>query len=139
MSEVIPRGYHFTIAQQQWIPIPLLRDGALYVIDARNAIFGVWQQDTRGFKIARPYFARRMEGNRMTWYQHTTCLFEEFHWDIGGEDPGCGTARPLVFVEEVPEADKTDLLNYLMLAGQRIGKDDAYKLILTSLCSLNNK
>lgn len=139
MSEETLPGYHFTIAQQQWIPISLLRDGALYVIDARNAILGVWQQATCGFNIARPFFAPRKEGNRMRWYQHTTYLFEEFHWDLGGAEPYLGTARPLVFVEEVPEADKADLLNYLMLAEQRIGKDGAHKLILTSLCSLNNK
>lgn len=127
-------GYRFPIAEYQWLPMSELREGALYIIDARNAHLGVWQESESGFQIARPLFEPRPEGRRMKWYHRGHYPFVEYHWDTG--EP-LGTVRPLVFVENVPETVGDDLLAYLIRAEERIAHDVASELVEKSLCLHN--
>jgi len=76
------------------IPFTACKDGYLYIIRARNAKLGIYEEETKSFKI------RRKKGN--------VFIDREVHWQA---DDFHGTARPFVEIEKVP-AD-TELLNYL--------------------------
>lgn len=132
------RGYRFPIAEYHWLPMPELRDGALYVIDARNTHLGVWQESESGFQIARPLFEPRPEGRRMVWHHRGHYPFVEYHWDTG--EP-LGTVRPLVFVKDVPETvkDEDDLLAYLIRAEEQITEELASELVRRSLDSISQE
>jgi hypothetical protein len=134
MSGLIPDtdfpGYRFPNAAHWWLPMSTLQEGALYVIDARNAFLGVWQANVSGFQIARPLFEPRPGGRRMVWHQRGHYPFVEYHWDTG--EP-LGTARPLVFIEQVSKAVENDLLAYLIDAEQRITKEIAFDIVQKSI------
>jgi len=83
-------------------------DGHLYRINARNGHYGVFNQDTGGFTLARGKF-------------NNLFLFEEFHWDTG---PPFGTVKLLGDLGEIDTKDRKALLEYLNLleSGYRDGK-----------------
>ena len=54
----------------------------LYLIDARNAIIGIYNKYTKGFIILRTKWKCKY-------------LFTEYHWDIGGDKKDFGTVKPL--------------------------------------------
>jgi len=86
---------------KEYIKMEDLKHGFLYRIIARNASYGIWQADIKGFVISRWKF-----GDNFT--------FVEFHYDC--ED--FATARPVEELEKSPfdtisrDFDK-DVLEYL--------------------------
>lgn len=96
-----------------YIPLRDCKHGYLYTIDARNAGVGVFDKKSDGFIIARHDY---MAGD--------IYLFTEYHWD--NNDGGCGTAKPLREIEEIPEAlelDSNELLDYLLWAANEYSED----------------
>jgi hypothetical protein len=76
------------------IPAVNCKDGYLYIIRARNAKLGIYEAETKSFKI------RRKKGN--------VFIDREIHWQ---EDDTFGTAKPFIEIEKVPE--DAVLLDYL--------------------------
>jgi len=74
------------VIEQEYLEPHELVPGGLYKIVARNASFGIWTPEYRGFHISRTKFGRNY-------------LFVEIHWDLSD---GFGTVRPLKFVELAP-------------------------------------
>ena len=93
-------------SRTDYIPIKDLKNGYLYIIDARNASIGIWSKIDIAFTISRHKF-------------NDNFLFEENHYDIGDIQPenACyGTAKPLKELYEVPEevmADEWQKLEWL--------------------------
>lgn len=79
------------------IPVSECLDGHLYQIDARNASCGVYIAEKKAFEIRRVKFGGAF-------------LDLELHWD---SDDKHGTAKPIMLVEEVPETNGVDRLEYL--------------------------
>lgn len=118
----------FAEAKSGWMSAPSLDQGGLYIIDARNAYLGVWNSDASGFQIARTRYAPRLLqcARKWKWESHGVYLSEEKHWDEG--EP-FGTAKPLVFLEQMPLSESGDLLAYLVKAGARFPKEIAQALV----------
>ena len=119
-------NFQFAEAKSGWIAAPSLHQGVLYIIDARNAYLGVWNSSTSSFQIARVRYIRRLRQGKMNWEARGAYLFEEKHWDAG--EP-LGSAKPLVFVEQVPPSETGDLLTYLLKAGARFPKEIAQSMV----------
>lgn len=81
-------------SKRPYIKIEDMKHGYLYRIHARNARYGIWNEEHKSFIISRVKFVDNY-------------LFEEYHWDTGAP---YGTARPL---EELEKAPTTDVLEYL--------------------------
>ncbi|HBM14765.1 MAG TPA: hypothetical protein DD381_00215 [Lentisphaeria bacterium] len=101
------------------IRIDDLKQGYLYLIDARNSHLGIWMSKKNSFLISRFKFGDNF-------------LFEEDHWDTG--EP-YGTVKPIKELEKTPfEADRflypyvpdknRDLLNYLNLMADKYPLDE---------------
>jgi hypothetical protein len=118
--------YQFPDAPTHWLPRHELQDGALYVIDARNAFLGIWQRAESGFLIARPLFNPQRLNGRMRWIPAGHQLATEYHWD---EDSMVATARPRRFVEHVPGKDWDNLLGYLRRREEEFARQTAYALL----------
>lgn len=116
----------FAESESGWMAAPSLHQGGLYIIDARNAYLGVWNSCTLSFQIARTRYSRRLLHGRMKWDYHSAYLFEEKHWDVG--EP-YGTAKPLVFLEQMPPSETTNLLAYLLEADTRFPREIAQALV----------
>ena len=83
------------------IPISECKDGWLYQVPCRNAFFGVYNEKTQDFTIARYKFGE--------WY-----LFEEIHWDACST---FGTARPMEEICFLGDMNSDDLLQLLFDLG----------------------
>ena len=73
-----------------------MKDGYTYIIQARNANVGVWDEHNKCFFISRHKFGSNF-------------LDKEYHWDTGAP---YGTARPMGEIEKAP-TNQDDLLDYL--------------------------
>ncbi len=79
----------------EWIKIEDLKGGYLYKIGARNADYGIWIPERKGFAISRVKFG-------------SNYIFEEYHWDC----PAFATAKPIEEIEKSPfEADVIEILH----------------------------
>ena len=87
-----------------WLPIEELLDGALYRVDCRNAMCGVWRAEQKAFEVPR----KKLGAFR---------LDLEYHWD----QDYFPTAKPRVALDEgeIP-TDKTDLLLFLVPIHKRL-------------------
>jgi hypothetical protein len=72
--------------QMNYIPMDQMKSGHLYKIGARNASFGIWLEEEKGFIISRFKFSDNY-------------LFVEYHWDTGAPH---GTAKPWKDLGRVP-------------------------------------
>lgn len=98
--------------EQNYLKINELKEGYLYRIRARNAKFGIWIKEVKGFIISRHKFG----------YNY---LFIEYHYDTG---PPFGTVFPIEEIEKVPiyiprdwfKEDNNDLLKYLNKKGNEL-------------------
>lgn len=63
-----------------------LKQGYLYRVVCRNADFGIWDSEQKGFVIRRIKFG-------------DIFLFTEYHWDTGAP---FGTAKPIAEIEKAP-------------------------------------
>jgi hypothetical protein len=72
--------------QDSWIPLEECEDGKLYLINARNFQYGIFNAEKKGF-----------EGARFKW--HPPCFIDiEYHWDVKG------SAKPMALTPvDVPE------------------------------------
>ena len=70
----------------QCIPIEELKDGYVYKILARNASYGIWNEERKTFVISRFKFGMNY-------------MFEEYHWDASET---YGTAQPIEEVGKAP-------------------------------------
>ena len=70
---------------ENYIKIPDLKDGYLYRIIARNAGYGIWRAETKGFTISRIKFGSNF-------------AFEEYHYDC----EAFATAQPIEEIEKSP-------------------------------------
>lgn len=64
--------------QVEYLPIDQMKSGHLYRIGARNASYGIWVEEEKGFIISRHKFTANY-------------LFVEYHWDTGAPH---GTVKP---------------------------------------------
>ena len=86
-----------------YLKVEELKDGYLYRILARNAMYGIWLEDKGAFLISRFKFGDNY-------------LFEEVHYDLSEH---FGTARPLMEIEKIPftkemiKTIKYEVLEYL--------------------------
>jgi hypothetical protein len=88
----------------KYIPISECKDGYLYIIKARNARIGIFEETTNSFII------RRIKGKDIY-------LSKELHWDM---DENFGTAKPFEEIEQAIKYDNDkETLEYL-----RIKADD---------------
>lgn len=100
----------------KYIRIKDCKDGYLYIIHARNAIVGIYNESDKAFTINRLKFNNRF-------------LFDEYHWDTGAP---YGTAVPLKEVEKSPEfKNYEEKLSYLYkkeidLESEKIKLDPGY-------------
>lgn len=82
----------------KYIPISECKDGYLYIIKARNARIGIFEEKTNSFLIRRTKF-------------NDIFLTKELHWDT---DEHYGTAKPLEVMEQVIKFDNDkEILEYL--------------------------
>ena len=79
------------------IPIKECKDNHLYIIKARNASIGIFNEKDSSFTISRTKFS-------------SNYLFDEYHWDTG--EP-YGTAKCLKELEPVPPMEESEKLAYL--------------------------
>jgi len=70
---------------KNYLKMDELKNGYLYKIIARNAAYGIWKADTRGFIISRIKFG-------------SNYIFEEYHYDC----EAFATAQPLEEIEKSP-------------------------------------
>ena len=82
-----------------YLKIKEMKNGYTYVIQARNAEIGVWNESDNSFLISRFKFGSNF-------------IDKEYHWDIGSPH---GTAKPIIELEKAPEDDllTDNLLIYL--------------------------
>lgn len=86
---------------KNYLKINELKDGYLYKIIARNALYGIWIAEEEAFLISRIKFGDNF-------------LFKEYHYDC----PAFATAQPVGEVEKSPFDPKNlgeekDVLEYL--------------------------
>jgi hypothetical protein len=70
---------------KDYIKMEDLKDGCLYKIIARNASYGIWKAETKGFVISRIKFG-------------SNYVFEEYHYDC----ESFATAQPIEEIEKSP-------------------------------------
>ncbi len=70
---------------KDYIKMEDLKDGYLYKIIARNASYGIWRSETKGFTISRIKF-------------YDNFAFEEYHYDC----ESFATAQPIEKIEKSP-------------------------------------
>lgn len=90
----------YIIQRPKYMKMEALNHGYLYEILARNAGYGIWNAENKGFVISR-----------FKWSDNY--LFEEYHWDSSDV---YGTARPIKEIEKSPfeEFDNEgEVLEYL--------------------------
>lgn len=127
MNEAKARPYYqFPDAPVRWLPIAELVDGALYIVDARNAFLGIWQRAELAFLVARPLHVPERVNGRMRWIPEGHQLSLEYHWDKGDS---FATARPRRFVEHVPGRDWDNLLGYLRRREEEFARQTAFSLL----------
>ena len=108
-EEEIPFGGNY-------IKVPDCKDGYLYILSARNATVGIYNESDKSFTINRLKFNDRY-------------LFDEYHWDTGAP---YGTVAPLKEIEKAPEFKNDDeKLAYLLnkavkLEDEKIRLDPKY-------------
>lgn len=71
---------------KNYLTMPTMKPGWLYLLKARNFSFGIWKSDELGFVGRRHKFGE-------------VFTFVEVHWDASEE---FGTAKPLVELEQSP-------------------------------------
>lgn len=82
----------------KYLTIAECRNGYLYIIKARHARIGIFEEETGSF------ITRRVKGNDIY-------LSKELHWDI---DENFGTTKPIEEIEKTSKfKDDTELLDYL--------------------------
>lgn len=87
------------------------KDGFLYRIKARNAGFGIYSEEEKGFIISRIKFTSNF-------------LFTEYHWDTGAP---YGTVKPLEDMGEAPKGmSDTETLEYLNGIEKEFGTGQNY-------------
>jgi hypothetical protein len=121
-------SFNFLHTRSPWMPIQSLRNNGLYVISARNAYLGIWNQSIMGFTIARERFNPLPGKNgRFVWHHHGWDIFVEYHWDTG--EP-LGTAKPFALVEMADKVPVENQLSYLLGAQERLSMPDACELVV---------
>jgi len=85
---------------KDYLKMDELKNGYLYKIIARNASFGIWKEDIKGFIISRVKFG-------------SNYLFEEHHYD----HDKWPTAQPVEEIEKSPfdtsDINEKEALDYL--------------------------
>lgn len=122
--------FQFSELRIGWLPISVLIDEALYIIDEYDAHLGVWCASTSTFHITQPNFTPSRTPENQKWVQAGFRLTEKEHWDLVEPHGTHGSARPLLFVEQVPSITKGDLLTYLLDANIRIAHTKAKDILL---------
>lgn len=112
--------FQFSELEISWLPISVLTDGALYIIDEYDAHLGIWNATTSTFHVMKPNFTPSTDAGSKKWIQTGFRLTEKEHWDLVEPHGTHGSARPLLFVEQVPLIAKDDLLTYLLDANIRL-------------------
>jgi hypothetical protein len=112
--------FQFSELKIDWLPISVLINEALYIIDEREAHLGVWCASTSTFHVVRPDFSPPGKSGNKKWIQTGLRLTEKEHWDLVEPHGTHGSARPLLFVEQAPLIAKDDLFTYLLDANIRI-------------------
>lgn len=74
------------VISDNYLKPEVLKDGYLYRINARNALYGIWSKLRGEFIISRFKFGHNF-------------LFVEVHWDLSDD---FGTVKPLELVEKAP-------------------------------------
>jgi len=87
---------------ENYIKMPDLKDGYLYKIIARNASYGIWRADTKGFTISRIKFGDNF-------------AFEEYHYDC----EAWGTAQPIEEIEKSPFLAENLVHDYPVVDSQK--------------------
>jgi len=96
---------------KNWIPMEECKDGYVYKIAARNGGFGIYNEETKGFKLSRHKFGDNY-------------IFEEYHWDTGAP---YGTVKPLEdFGRYIESPDGSFMLPYLNALEAGCGGDINY-------------
>jgi hypothetical protein len=94
------REEHFYLASEKimtYIPLDLCKDSFLYIINARDATIGIYNEKDFSFTISRTKFSSNF-------------LFEEYHWDTGSP---FRTAKPLKEIGPVPAMNEDEKLAFL--------------------------
>ncbi len=112
--------FQFSELKIDWLPISVLINEALYIIDECDAHLGIWSASTSTFHVAKPNFTPSRNTGSKKWIQVGFRLTEKEHWDLVEPHGTHGSARPLLFVEQVPLIAKDDLFTYLHDANIRI-------------------
>jgi hypothetical protein len=95
------------VACDDYLPMSVMEQGALYRVRCRNSNCGIWNEEQKGFEIARTKFSE-------------SYIFVEHHWDTGAP---YGTARPYEKMNKEPlvfesEAQK---LEFLLACREKLG------------------
>jgi len=80
---------------KKYIKMEDMKDGWLYRIDARNAVVGVWVEESKWFVISRHKFGQNF-------------IHVEDHYDTGSP---YGTAKPIYRIEKCCTEPNLDYLN----------------------------
>lgn len=112
--------FQFSELRIGWLPISALVNEALYIIDEYDAHLGVWSASTSTFHVVKPNFTPSRDTENTKWIQAGFRLTEKEHWDLVEPHGTHGSARPLLFVEQVSLIAKNDLFTYLLDANIRI-------------------
>lgn len=120
----------FSELRIDWLPISVLINEALYIIDEYDAHLGIWSASTSTFNVAKPNFTPSRTPENQKWVQAGYRLTEKEHWDLVEPHGTHGSARPLLFVEQVPLIAKNDLFAYLLDANIRIPHAKAKDILI---------